>query len=68
MTLKDELLRSVGAQYTRGEERMNEKEWRDGAKAETQSVWMWLVKFNAVKNTIAQEPGVLGAWIKANWK
>ena len=35
MTLKDELPRSGGAQYTSGEERMNEKEWRDGGKAKT---------------------------------
>ena len=33
-------------------------------------LWMWLVmeiKFNAVKSNIAQEPGMLGPWIKANW-
>ena len=26
------------------------------------------VKFNAIKSNIALEPGMLGAWIKANWK
>ena len=32
---------------------------------------MWLVmevNANAVKNNTAQEPGLLGLWIKANWK
>ena len=31
---------------------------------------MWLVmevKSNAVKSNIAQEPGMLGPWIKVNW-
>ena len=34
-------------------------------------VWMWLVieaRTDAVKSNIAQEPGMLGPWIKANWK
>ena len=26
------------------------------------------VKSDAVKNNIAKEPGLLGAWIKVNWK
>ena len=26
------------------------------------------VKSDAVKNNIAQEPGMLGSWIKENWK
>ena len=33
-------------------------------------VWMYLVvkvKFNAVKNNITLEPGMLGSWIKINW-
>ena len=33
-------------------------------------VWMWLVmevKSDVVKSNIAQEPGMLGPWIKANW-
>ena len=59
MTLKDELSRSVGAQYAAGEkneeitlERM--KRWSQ-SKNNTQ-LWMWLVmevKSNAVKNNIA---------------
>ena len=34
-------------------------------------LWMWLVieaRSNALKSSIAQEPGMLGPWIKANWK
>ena len=34
-------------------------------------LWMWLVmeaRSDAVKNNTAQEPGMLGPWIKANWK
>ena len=33
--------------------------------------WMYLVvkvKSDAVKNNVAQEPGMLGPWIKGNWK
>ena len=34
-------------------------------------LWMWLVmevNSNAVKNNTAEEPEVLGPWIKVNWK
>ena len=34
-------------------------------------LWMWLVieaRSDAVKSNIAYEPGMLGSWIKANWK
>ena len=34
-------------------------------------LWMWLVmevKSDTVKSSIAQEPEMLGPWIKANWK
>ena len=33
-------------------------------------LWIWLVmevKSDAIKSNIAQEPGMLGPWIKANW-
>ena len=72
-SLTDELPRSKGAQYLleiSGEitpERM--KGWSQ-SKNNTQ-LWMGLVteaRFNAVKSNIAQEPGMLGRWIKANWK
>ena len=34
-------------------------------------LWMWLVmevKSDDIKSNIAQEPGMSGPWIKANWK
>ena len=64
-TLKDELLRSVGAQYVMEKsreiapERM--KRWSQ-SKNSTQ-LWMGLVieaRSDAVKSNIAQEPGMLG--------
>ena len=57
-------------QETSGEitpERM--KGWSQ-SKNNTQ-LWMWRVmevKSDAVKSNIAQEPGMSGPWIKANWK
>ena len=64
-TLKDEVLRSVGAQYAMeisGEitpERM--KGWSQSKN--NAQLWVWLVmevKSDAVKSNIAQEPGMLG--------
>ena len=46
-------------------ERMN----RWSQSENSAQLWMWLVmeeKFDAVKNTIAQEPGMLGPRIKVN--
>ena len=65
-TLKDELPRSVGAQYATGDKwRKNEgermKEWSQ-SKNNIQ-LWMGLVieaRFDAVKSNIAQGPGMLG--------
>ena len=65
MTLKDKLPKSVDAQYTDGEGRETAPE---GMKRVSQSgnnthLWMCLVmkvKSDAVKNNIAQEPGMLG--------
>ena len=62
MILKDELPRSVGAQYATGEitpERM--KRWHQ-RRNNTQS-WMGLVmgvQSDMIKNSIAKEPGMLG--------
>ena len=45
------------------------KTWRQSEN--NAQLWMWLVmevKFDAVKSNIAQEPGMLRPWIKANWK
>ena len=56
MTLKDELLRSVGAQYTTGDQWRNKKEWRDSQSKKNTQLWMWRVmevKSDAVKSNIA---------------
>ena len=58
MTLKDELPRSVGAQYATGEEwRNNARNNEETEPKQTQfQLWMWLVmevKSDAVKNNIA---------------
>ena len=40
-------------------------------KKNNTQLWMQLVmeiKSDAVKNNIAQEPEMLGPWIKVNWK
>ena len=73
MTLKDELPRSVVPNMLLEESR---KIVPEGMKRLSQSrnnaqVWMCLVmqvKSDAVKKNIAQEPGMLGARIKVNWK
>ena len=73
MTLEDELPRSVGAQYAMeisGEITPERMKRRSQSKNNTQ-LWMWLVmeaRSDAVKSSIAQEPGMLGPLIKANWK
>ena len=65
MTLKDELLRSIGAQYAAGEQ------WRNCSRRNEEAEPKWKqnlvvdvsgaeVKSNAVKNSIACEPGMLG--------
>ena len=44
-------------------QQINEIDWK--------LVWMWLLieaRSDAVKSNTAQEPGMLGLWIKANWK
>ena len=58
MTLKNELPRSVGAQYATGEEWRNSfrKNEEMEPKKNNIQLWMWLVmdiKFDAVKNNIA---------------
>ena len=58
MTLKDELPRSVGAQYDTGEEWRNDSRKNEEMepKQNNAQLWMWLVievKFDAVKNNIA---------------
>ena len=71
--LRDELPRSVGAHYATGEE------WRNNSRKNEEMEPKWKqrpvvdgtgieIKSDAVKNNIAQEPGMLGPWIKVNWK
>ena len=72
-TLKEELPRLVRCPicYWRSVEKSLQREWRDGAKAKTTPScgWDWWQKQGPrCKSTTAQEPGMLGPWIKANWK
>ena len=59
MTLKDELPRSVGAQYATVEEWRNKSrknEETEQKQKATSSLWVWLVmevKFDAIKSNIA---------------
>ena len=64
-TLKDELPRLVGAQYATGEQRRNNS--RKNEETEPKQKQHPVVdvtgdgsKIDAVKNNIAQEPGMLG--------
>ena len=65
MTLKDELPRSIGAQYATGEE------WRNSSRRNEEAELKWKqclvldglvvkVQSDAIKNNIAYEPGMLG--------
>ena len=73
-TLKDELPRLVGVQYATGDHWRNN--FRKNKEMESKQqhhpvVDIWLVmevKSDAVESNTAQEPGMLGPWIKANWK
>ena len=65
MTLKDELRRSVGAQCTTGEEQRNCSRNNEETESKQNNAQLWMqlvmeVKSDAVKNNIAQEPGMLG--------
>ena len=58
MTLKDELPRSVGAQYATGEEWRNNSRKNEEMEPKRKHIqlWMWLVmevKSDVVKNNIA---------------
>ena len=71
MTLENELHRSVGAQYAPREEWRNI--FRKNREAEPKQKQHPVVavsgdgsKIDAVKNSIAQEPGILGPQIKVN--
>ena len=73
-TLKNEPLRSVGAQYMlleiSGEITPGRMKGYSQSKKNTQ-LWMGLViegRFDAVNSNIPQEPEMLGPRIKVNWK
>ena len=73
MTLKDEFTRSEGTQYATREEwrnsfRRKEEAEPSGNNAQLQTCQVVKVKSGAVKNNIAWEPGMLGLWVKVNWK
>ena len=71
--LKEELPRSVGAQYATGDQWRKNSRRNEGwsqRKNNTQ-LWMCLVteaRLDAVKSNIALEHGMSGSLIKANWK
>ena len=65
MTLKDQLPRLVGAQYATGEEQRKDPEGMKRLSQSGNNAHLWIclvvkVKSDAVKNNIAQEPGMLG--------
>ena len=65
MTLKDELPKLVGAQYATGEEQRKDPEGMKRLSQSGNNAHLWIclvvkVKSDAVKNNIAQEPGMLG--------
>ena len=65
MTLKDEVPRLVGAQYATGEEWGNNSRKKEETESKENNAQLWMelvieVKPDAVKNNIAQEPGMLG--------
>ena len=73
MTLKDELPRSVGAQYATGEEQRNNSKRNE--EAEPKQKWCPVVddpggerKAKAVNNNILWEPGMLDPLIKVKRK
>ena len=71
--LKEKLPRLVGAPYATGDQWRNNSRKSEGVepKQKQYQLWMWLVteaRSDAVKRNIAWEPGMLGPWIKANWK
>ena len=73
MTLKDELPRLVDAQYATGDQWRNNSRKNEEAEPKQKQCPVMDVtgdraKSNAVKTNIAQEPGMLGPRIKANWK
>ena len=60
---KEELPRSVGAQYAPGDQWRNNSRKNEGMEPNKTQLWMLLmveVKSDTVKSNIAWEPGILG--------
>ena len=58
MTLKDELPRSVGAQYATGDQRRNNSRKNEGMEPKKNNTQLWMgmvieARFDAVKSNIA---------------
>ena len=72
-TLKDELPRSVGTQYATGDQWRKNSRKNEGMEPKQKQYPAVDVtgdrsKVRCCKSNIAQEPGMLGPLIKANWK
>ena len=72
MTLKAETPQVAGVQHTTGEEwsnsyRKNDEMSQSGNDALLRMCMVVKAESNAINNTIAQEPGMLGPRIKVNW-
>ena len=72
-TLKDELPRSVGAQYATGDQWRNNsrknKETEPKQNNNQLSMWLWWRKVQCCKEQYCIGTwNMLGPWIKANWK
>ena len=67
MTLKDELPRSIGAQYATGEEQRNNSRKKEETEPKQKRLpgvdvtGVMEVKPNAVKSNIVSKPGMLGS-------
>ena len=68
-TLKDELPRSVGAQYVTGHQWRNNSRKNEGMKPKQKQHQVVDVTGDRGKVWCCKEqPGMLGSWIKADWK
>ena len=64
-TLKDELPRSVGAQYATGDQCRNNSRKNEGVEPKQNNTQLWVLlvieaRSDAIKSNIVQEPGMLG--------
>ena len=64
-TLKDELPRSVGAQYATGDQCRNNSRKNEGVEAKQNNTQLWVLlvieaRSDAIKSNVVQEPGMLG--------